>query len=72
MKLGFGKLGLRRIVADCNTLNKGSYGIMENIGMHLEAHYVKCYRGNSALNHEWCDKYLYAILREEWLAKYHS
>lgn len=71
LKLGFGKLGLRRIVADYNILNKGSYGIMENIGMRLEAQYVKCYRGNRALNYEWCDKYLYAILREEWLAKHH-
>ncbi len=69
LELGFDKLGLRRIVADCNTLNKGSYGIMEKIGMRREAHYVKCYRGNSVLNHKWCDKYLYAILREEWLEK---
>jgi len=37
---------------------------MEKIGMCREAHYVKCYRGNSALNHAWCDKYLYAILQE--------
>ncbi len=37
--------------------------------MRREAHYVKCYRGNSALNHEWCDKYQYAILEEEWLEK---
>lgn len=69
LKLGFETLKLRRIVADCNTLNKGSWGIMEKIGMRREAHYVKSYRGNSALNYAWCDKYLYAILREEWLEK---
>ncbi|MGN0479104.1 MAG: GNAT family N-acetyltransferase [Hominenteromicrobium sp.] len=68
LKLGFERLGLRRIVADCNTLNKGSYGIMEKIGMRREAHYVQCYRGNCALHYKWCDKYLYAILREEYLA----
>ncbi len=68
LKLGFETLKIRRIIADCNTLNKGSYGIMEKIGMRREAHYVKYYRGNSALNHEWCDKYLYAILRDEYLA----
>lgn len=68
LKLGFGTLGLRRIIADCNTLNKGSYGIMEKIGMRREAHYVKCYRGNSLLNHQWCDKYQYAILKEEYQA----
>ncbi len=69
LKLGFDTLGLRRIIADCNTLNKGSWRIMELIGMRREAHYVKCYRGNSALHHEWCDKYQYAILKEEWLEK---
>lgn len=37
------------------------------IGMRREAHYVKYYRGNSALNHEWCDKYLYAILQEDYI-----
>lgn len=66
LKLGFKKLKLRRIIADCNTLNIGSYRIMEAIGMRRETHYVKYYRGNSALNHEWCDKYLYAILEDEW------
>ena len=35
--------------------------------MLREAHYVKYYRGNSALNHEWCDKYLYAILQEDYI-----
>lgn len=69
LKLGFEELGIRRIIADCNTLNRGSYGIMEKIGMRREAHFVKCYRGNSALNHQWCDKYLYAILEEEYFAK---
>ena len=72
LKLGFQTLGLRRIVADCNTLNRGSYKIMEKIGMRREAHYVKSYRGNSALNHAWCDKYAYAILRDEWMEKHEN
>lgn len=66
LHLGFDILKLRRIIADCNTLNKGSWRIMEKIGMRREAHFVKSYRGNSALNNEWCDKYQYAILKEEW------
>lgn len=66
LKLGFDTLNLRRIIADCNTLNIGSYKIMEKIGMRREAHYVKKYRANSVLNHGWCDKYQYAILKEEW------
>ena len=72
LRLGFETLALRRIVADCNTLNLGSYRIMEKIGMRREAHYVKYYRGNSALDHAWCDKYLYAILREEWMERRNS
>ncbi len=68
MKLGFERLGLRRIIADCNTLNRGSYRIMEKIGMRREAHYVKSYRGNSVLKHQWCDKYQYAMLREEYFS----
>ncbi len=72
LRLGFETLALRRIVADCNTLNLGSYRIMEKIGMRREAHYVKYYRGNSALGHAWCDKYLYAILREEWMERRNS
>lgn len=69
MKLGFDTLGVRRIVADCNALNRGSYRIMELIGMRREAHFIKSNRGNSALNHEWCDRYQYAILKEEWLGE---
>ncbi len=66
LKLGFDILNLRRIIADCNTLNVGSYRIMEKIGMRREAHYIKKYRGNSVLQNKWCDKYQYAILKEEW------
>lgn len=70
LKIGFETLGLRRIIADCNTLNQGSFGIMEKIGMRREAHFVKYYKGNSALNYQWCDKYVYAILKEEYFKKY--
>ena len=66
LRLAFDTLKLRRVIADCNTLNTGSYRIMEKIGMRREAHFIKKYRGNSALDHQWCDKYQYAILREEW------
>lgn len=66
LHLGFDILNLRRIIADCNTLNLGSWGIMEKIGMRREAHFIKSVKGNSALNHEYCDKYQYAILRDEY------
>lgn len=72
LKFGFETLNLRRIIADCNVRNRGSYRIMELIRMRREAHFIKAQRaqrGNSVLNHEWCDRYQYAILQEEWLAE---
>jgi RimJ/RimL family protein N-acetyltransferase len=68
LKFGFDMLNIRRIAADCNALNRGSYRIMELIGMRREAHFIKAKRGNSVLNYEWCDRFQYAILQEEWLA----
>jgi RimJ/RimL family protein N-acetyltransferase len=69
LKFGFETLNLRRIVADCNARNRGSYRVMELIGMRREAHFIKAQRGNSVLNHEWCDRYQYAILHEEWVLR---
>ena len=66
LRLAFGYLGLRRVIAGCNARNAGSYGIMEKIGMRREAHFVKAQMGSKALGSEWCDRYQYAILREEW------
>ena len=68
LKFGFEILDLRRIISGCNAKNIGSFRIMEKIGMRREAHFIKAQRGNSALNHEWCDRFQYAILREEWAA----
>jgi len=66
LKLGFDILNCRRIIAGCNARNEGSCKIMEKIGMRREAHFVKAQLGNSALNNEWCDRFQYAILHEEW------
>lgn len=66
LRLGFDIIGLRRITTFCNARNVGSYRIMEKIGMRREAHFIKAQRGNSALNYEWCDRYQYSILKEEW------
>ncbi len=66
LRLGFDMLGLRRIIAGCNAKNHGSYRIMEKIGMRREACFVKAQLGSSALNNEWCDRFQYAILNEEW------
>jgi len=67
LKFGFETLNLRRIIAACNALNVASYKIMEKLEMRREAHNIKARRGNSTLGVEWCDRYQYAILREEYL-----
>ena len=66
LRLGFEGLKLRRIIAGCNARNQGSYGVMEKIGMRREAHFIKAQQGNSALQYKWCDRYQYAMLKEEW------
>ena len=37
--------------------------------MRREAHFIKSVKGNNALNNKWCDKYQYAILRDEYIDK---
>ncbi|MCL2409064.1 MAG: GNAT family N-acetyltransferase [Oscillospiraceae bacterium] len=69
LKLGFDILSLRRITAGCNARNHASYKIMERIGMRREAHFIKSQLGSSELNNEWCDRFQYAILREEWIER---
>ena len=66
LKLGFHTLGLRRIIAGCNAENRGSYRIMELLGMRREAQFIKSQNGGSALDNRWCDRYQYAILQDEW------
>ena len=66
LKLGFDILNLRRIIASCNAENRGSYRIMELIGMRREAHFVKAQNGGSTLGNRWCDRYQYGILQNEW------
>ena len=69
IKFGFEILNLRRIISGCNAKNIGSFRIMEKVGMRREGHFIQAQKGNSALNHEWCDRYQYAILYEEWKIK---
>mgnify|MGYP003907504257 CR=1 FL=1 len=59
---GFEVLGLRRIWAECDTRNEGSYGIMEKLRMRREAHLRQDKRARDG----WRDSYLYAILAQEW------
>jgi ribosomal-protein-alanine N-acetyltransferase len=61
----FGSAGLHRVVADTDPRNKASRSLLERLGMRREGHLKQSlwFKG------EWADEYLYAILREEWLAR---
>jgi RimJ/RimL family protein N-acetyltransferase len=61
---GFRLLGLRRIWAECDVRNAGSFGIMEKLGMRREAHFRQDKRARDG----WRDSYLYAILADEWVS----
>jgi RimJ/RimL family protein N-acetyltransferase len=49
LEFGFGRLGLRRIIAHCDAENIGSYRVMEKIGMRREGYAVKGRLGNAVL-----------------------
>jgi RimJ/RimL family protein N-acetyltransferase len=59
---GFGKLGLHRVFATCDTGNAASARVLEKVGMRREAHF----RRDSIIRGEWRDSYLYAVLEDEW------
>jgi RimJ/RimL family protein N-acetyltransferase len=61
--VGFGVLGLHRIWAECDTENLGSWGVMEKLGMRREGHF----RDGKLVKGAWRDRYLYAVLADEWI-----
>ena len=65
LKLSFEILNLRRIIAACHVDNHASYKLMERIGMRREAHFVK----EKPYGNDWCDRFQYAILQDEWKAR---
>jgi RimJ/RimL family protein N-acetyltransferase len=65
LKFGFETLKLHRIWATCDPDNKGSFGIMQKLGMKQEAHF----RREEILKGTWRDSLLCAILEDEWLAQ---
>ncbi|MCL1882870.1 MAG: GNAT family N-acetyltransferase [Defluviitaleaceae bacterium] len=62
LQYSFQTLKLRRVIAACHVENHASYKLMEKIGMRREAHFKK----EKLYGDEWCDRYQYAILYEEW------
>ena len=64
LDLGFGDLGLHRIIGRCDARNRPSARLMERLGMRREAHFVH----NEIFKGEWGDELVYAMLDHEWRA----
>ncbi len=62
MDYGFSSLGLHRIHADTSTDNLASCRIMERLGMRREG----LLRGAVYEGGKWVDRYVYAMLADEW------
>ncbi|WP_173094402.1 GNAT family N-acetyltransferase [Actinomadura verrucosospora] len=63
--IAFGRLGLRRLHAECFYDNEPSWRLMERVGMRREQHTVK---DSLHRTKGWLDGLSYAILAEEWTA----
>ena len=60
----FDERRLHRVTSGCDARNVASFRLMERLGMRREAHFHRSLFADGA----WQDQYLYALLREEWLA----
>jgi RimJ/RimL family protein N-acetyltransferase len=62
LRLAFGPLDLRRVVARLDARNTASAAVLTRLGMRHEARLVEneCFKG------EWSDEDRFAILRREW------
>ncbi|WP_374576033.1 GNAT family N-acetyltransferase [Phenylobacterium sp.] len=58
----FGALGLHRVWAICDVRNRGSWGVMEKLGMRREGLLRQNHMGRDG----WRDTCVYAVLAEEW------
>jgi RimJ/RimL family protein N-acetyltransferase len=61
----FARVGLHRVVADTDPENTASWTLLEGLGLRRQGHL----RQSLWFKGRWADEYLYAILREEWLAR---
>jgi RimJ/RimL family protein N-acetyltransferase len=62
MTYGFASLGLYRIYATTSSVNAGSWGVMERLGMRREGHL----REAESRDGEWVDTLIYGVLAREW------
>ena len=62
LALGFGTLGLHRIIGRLDARNDASARLLERLGMRREGHFVQ----NEFVKGEWTDEVVYALLEDEW------
>ena len=65
LAIGFGGLGMHRIMGRLDARNTASARVLERLGMRREAHLVE----NEFIKGEWTDELVYAMLRTEWEAR---
>jgi len=65
LRVAFADVGVHRAVADVDPRNAPSAKLCERLGMRREAHFVE----NIRIGGDWCDTWIYALLRREWLAR---
>ncbi|EFH82816.1 GNAT family N-acetyltransferase [Ktedonobacter racemifer] len=63
LNYAFQAFHLHRVIAIADCENHSSYALMDRLGMRREGHFIQ----NAWFKGHWCDEYLYAILRNEWL-----
>lgn len=66
LTFAFPTFDLRRVTATVDTRNLRSAALLERLGFRREGHFLQ----SSWFKREWCDEYLYAILRDEWEASH--
>jgi RimJ/RimL family protein N-acetyltransferase len=59
----FASLDLHRVFALADCRNRPSWTLLDRVGMRREGHFLE----NVWFKGEWCDEYLYAVLKDEWL-----
>ena len=65
LAVGFEDMGWHRIFGRCDSRNQASARLMERLGMRREAHFI----GNQIFKGAWNEELVYAMLRDEWLAR---
>ena len=65
LAVGFEDIGWHRIFGRCDSRNAASARLMARLGMRREAHFI----GNQMFKGEWNEELVYALMRDEWLAR---